>query len=227
MIVRRQDSIPPLENGDKLTRDEFERRYDAMPNLKKAELIEGIVYIPMPPRVRFEHHGKQHFQLIAWLGYYSAFTPGTEGGDNATVKLDLSNEPQPDAFLIIDPERNGQTRIDQDGFIVNGPELVAEVVASSASHDLYAKMNAYERNGVREYIVWRVLNEAIDWFILRKGVYELLEPDANGILRSDVFPGLWLDAAALVAEDFPTVFAVLQQGLSSPEHANFVATLRR
>jgi hypothetical protein len=47
-----------LENGDRLTRAEFERRYQGMPDVKKAELIEGIVYIAPP--VRTQHHGRLH-----------------------------------------------------------------------------------------------------------------------------------------------------------------------
>src|SRR6516225_9606907 len=140
------EAVPPLENGDTLTRTEFERRYEAMPHLKKAELIEGGVYVGSP--VRHQYHGKQHSRLVAWLVRYEASTPGVEVGDNSTVRLDLDNEPQPD--------------------------LVAEVAASSASYDLHAKLNAYRRNGVREYIVWRVYNHQIDWYVLRGGAYELL-----------------------------------------------------
>ena len=40
--------ILPLEHGDHLTREEFERRYEAMPHVRKAELIEGVVYMPSP-----------------------------------------------------------------------------------------------------------------------------------------------------------------------------------
>src|SRR5208337_5501936 len=121
----------PLENGDRLTRAEFERRYDAMPELNKAELIEGEVY--MPSRVRYEQHGHPHTRLVTWLGNYETDTPGVEAGDNASIRLDLDNEPQPDAFLIIRPERGGQARISEDDYIEGAPELVAEVASSSAS----------------------------------------------------------------------------------------------
>src|SRR5499426_3500497 len=150
---------PLLENGDRLTRPEFERRYEAMPHLKKAELIEGVVYVPSP--VRHSYHGRQHAHLIGWLGYYEAHTPGVEASDNVTVRLDLDNEPQPDALLFIDPACGGQARIDADGYIEDAPERVAEVAASSASYDLHAKPRVYRRNGVHEYIVWRVLDQEI------------------------------------------------------------------
>ena len=221
--VARQSSVPPLENGDRLTRDEFERRYEAMPHLKKAELIEGVVYVPSP--VRYRHHGAPHALLIGWLVQYAASTPGVEVSDNSTVRLDLDNEPQPDALLLIDPTCGGQTRFSSDDYIEGSPELVAEVATSSVSYDLHAKLHAYRRNGVREYIVWRVLEQAIDWFVLRAGQYERLPVDASGLLRSAVFPCLWLDPGALVRSDLATVLAVVQQGLGSPEHATFVARL--
>src|SRR5262249_33252195 len=153
----------------------FERRYEAMPHVKKAELIEGVVY--MPSAVRYRPHGRPHFQLIGWLAAYEAATPGVEGGDNTSVRLDLDNEPQPDALLLVDPAHGGQAVISADHYIERAPELVAEVAASSASYDLHTKLNVYRRNGVREYIVWRVLEQQIDWFVLRAGSYERQTPD--------------------------------------------------
>jgi hypothetical protein len=215
---------PPLETGDHLTREEFERRYDAMPHLKKAELIEGVVYVPSP--VRFEQHGEPHADLMAWLGVYRAHTPGVRVGDNSTVRLDLDNEPQPDAVMIVDPKHGGRVRIDKDGYIAGGPELAAEVAASSASIDLNAKLRVYRRNGVQEYLVWRVLERQVDWFRLRGSQYERLLPGPDAVLRSEVFPGLWLDGAALLGGDLVRVHQVLQQGLGSPEHVAFVTRLR-
>jgi Uma2 family endonuclease len=217
------DGVPALENGDRLTRAEFERRYEAMPNLKKAELIEGVVYVPSP--VRHRQHGSPHAHLIGWLFQYAAHTPGVEVGDNSSVRLDLDNEPQPDALLFIDPACGGQVRISADGIIEGAPELVAEVASSSVSYDLHAKLHVYRRNGVPEYFVWRVLDREIDWFVLRAGQYERMPVDGQGLLRSEVFPGLWLEPAALVRGDLATVLATLQQGLASPEHAAFVIRL--
>ena len=216
--------IPPLEPGDRLSRAEFERRYNAMPNLKKAELIEGIVYMPSP--VRIHRHGRPHIRLAGWLAIYEAATPGVEAADNTTVRLDDDNEPQPDGFLLIEPARGGQTRLSADDYVELAPELAAEIASSSASYDLHTKLEAYRRNGVREYLVWRVLDRHFDWFVLRDGQYQPLAPDADGILRSEVFPGLWLEAAALLRGDMTRVFAVLQQGLASPEHAAFVQRLQ-
>jgi hypothetical protein len=160
-------AVPPLQAGDRLSRPEFERRFDSTPNLKKAELIEGVVY--MPPPVSDKYHGRPHFDLITWLGMYRSATPGVVGGDNGSLRLDLDNEPQPDAYLRILSECGGQSRIDAEGYVEGAPELVAEVAASSVSYDLHVKLNVYRRHGVREYIVWRVLDEAIDWFVLREG----------------------------------------------------------
>ena len=218
-------AVPPLENGDRLSRDEFERRYDAMPDLKKAELIEGEVYLSSPVRVR--RHGDPHIQLVTWIGTYRAGTPGLLAADNSTVRLDLDNEPQPDVFLMIEPERGGQARIDEDDYLEGAPELVAEVAASSVSIELGKKLHVYRRNGVREYIVWRVQDRAVNWFMLRDGDYKSLIVGGDGLLGSEVFPGLWLDPAALLRGDLATVLAVVRRGMGSPEHAEFAARLQR
>lgn len=218
------EQVPELRAGDRLTRTEFERRYSAMPEVKKAELIEGVVYMPSP--VSQEEHGGPHFDVISWLGLYRSATPGVQGGDNSTLRLDLENEPQPDAFLRIQPRCGGQSR--DDGKYVGGaPELIAEVAASSASYDLYDKLRAYQRNGVREYVVWRVWDRAIDWFVLREGRYERLPLNAAGHYQSEAFPGLWLDPAALIRGDLAQVMTLLQQGLATPEHTQFAERLRK
>jgi Uma2 family endonuclease len=216
--------IPPLQNGDRLSAEEFERRYDATPGLKKAELINGVVY--MPPPVTLEDHAAPHFDLIGWLYLYRLTTPGVRGGDNATLRLPLANRPQPDAFLFIQPSHGGQAQI-VDRYLVGAPELVAEVAATSVNYDLHDKLELYRRNNVREYVVWRVFDRAVDWFILRGGQYERLAPAADGIYRSEILPGLWLDPAALVAGDMPRLAQVAQQGHASPEHAAFVTRLQQ
>lgn len=219
-------SVPPLREGDRLTRAEFERRYEAMPHLKKAELIEGVVY--MASAVRWNQHGHQHFNLISWLGFYSAATPGVQGGDNTTVRLDEQNEPQPDALLLIHPDSGGQMIISDDDYLEGAPELAAEVSSSTVQLDLQTKLQVYQRNRVREYLVWRVDDAVIDWFTRRNGVFERLQPGTDGVLRSETFPGLWLDPVALaVKDDMPRVLQVLQQGLATPEHAAFVERLRQ
>ncbi len=217
------EQIPPLEPGDRLTRPEFERRYDAMPKLRKAELIEGVVYMPSP--VRFHHHARPHALLMGWLIHYEAETPGVLTADNSTARLDLDNEPQPDAVLLIDPACGGQARISEDDYIEDAPELVVEVASSSVSIDLATKLHVYRRNGVREYVVWRVLDQEIDWFVLRAGQYERLPRRADGVLCSEIFPGLWLDVAAVLRGDVAGVLAAVQRGLRSPEHDAFVARL--
>jgi Uma2 family endonuclease len=215
--------IPPLESGDRLTRHEFERRYTAMPNVKKAELIEGVVYVASP--LRFKSHGQPHGDLIIWLGTYKVATTGVELGDNVTVRLDLDNEPQPDVVLLLDEKLGGQAHISDDDYIEGAPELIAEVAASSATNDLYDKKRVYRRNGVKEYIVWQVFENKFDWFILENDEYISLNPDANGIIKSRVFPGLWLDVEALLTGKMAQVLTVLQQGLNSQEHHEFAKHL--
>ncbi|MFN6468369.1 MAG: Uma2 family endonuclease [Nostoc sp. SerVER01] len=217
-------TIPLLENGDKLTRYEFERRYNAMPNLKKAELIEGIVYI-MPAALRFRSHGQPHGWIIGWLFTYEAATPGVALGVEPTVRLDLDNEPQPDAVLLINPEAGGQARLSEDDYVEGAPELIVEIAASSVAIDLHAKKQAYRRNGVKEYIVWQVLDQKLSWFYLEQGEYLELATDSGGILQSRVFPGLWLAVPELLAGNMQSVLSVLQAGLQSPEHAAFIEKL--
>ena len=216
-------TIPPLENGDRLNRYEFERRYNAMPSLKKAELIEGIVYMPAAPR--FKSHSQPHAWMIGWLGNYEAMTLGVALGVEPTVLLDLDNEPQPDVVLLIVPEAGGQARLSDDDYLEGAPELIVEIAASSAAIDLHAKKQAYRRNGVKEYIVWQVLERKISWFYLEQGEYLDLPVDADGMIRSRVFPGLWLAVSELLAGNMQGVLAVLQEGLQSPEHAAFVQKL--
>ncbi len=215
--------MPPLESGDRLTRPEFERRYTAMPHVKKAELIEGVVYMASP--LRFEPHAEPHANLIGWLWTYTVVTPGVRLGDNPTVRLDLDNEPQPDVVLLIEAACGGRSRFSDDGYIEGPPEFVAEIAASSAAIDLRDKKNAYRRNGVQEYLVWQVFEQKLDWFTWQDGDYVTLTPDADGILRSRVFPGLWLAVTALLNGDLAQVLAIAQQGLQSSDHRNFVTAL--
>jgi Uma2 family endonuclease len=216
--------IPPLESGDRLTRSEFERRYSAMPDLKKAELIEGVVYLPSP--VRYDAHGNPHAKLLGWLAVYMAASPGVSIADNSTVRVDLDNVVQPDALLMIDRAHGGNARIDEDGYIERAPEFIAEVAATSASIDMNAKLQVYRRNEVREYLVWRTLDEQLDWFVLRESEYQKLLPGADGLIRSETFPGLWLDPTALLRGDLATVLKRLQEGPSTPDHSAFLAKLR-
>lgn len=216
--------VPPLEAGDHLTRCEFERRYEAVPEVKKTELIESVVY--MPSAVRITGHGRPHGRIMIWLGTYVVATPGVDLADNTTIRLDLENEPQPDALLRLEPGMGGQSSISEDDYLEGAPELIAEVASSSASYDLHEKLRVYRRNGVQEYIVWRVYDKQVDWFQLIDGEYIRLTPDAEGIVSSRVFPGLRLAVSALLSDDLPTVLSELQNGIGTPEHSAFVERLR-
>ncbi|MFB8788935.1 MAG: Uma2 family endonuclease [Potamolinea sp.] len=215
--------VPPLESGDRLNRYEFERRYNFMSDIRKAELIEGVVYIAAA--VGFRSHAQPHGNLIGWLGNYKVATPGIELAIEPTVRLDLDNEPQPDAVLLIEEKAGGQARISEDDYIEGAPELVAEIAASSAAIDLGDKKRAYRRNGIKEYIVWQVFEQKIDWFYLQEGEYVPLPVDENGVIRSQVFPGLWLAVNDLLSGNMGKVLAVLQEGLAVSEHTEFVQQL--
>lgn len=217
--------ILPLENGDTLTRAEFERRSNAMPHIKKAELIEGVVY--MQASLRHDQHGSPHAQIMHWLGHYAYETPAIELSDNASVRLDLENMPQPDCSLFLPPFAGGTAKLGEDGYFEGAPDLVCEIAASSASLDMNQKLRVYRRNGVREYLIWRVLEGAFDWFVLEAGEYIPLVADQKGILKSRLFPGLWLDPATLLRGPRRKYMAALHQGLASLEHAAFVERLSK
>ena len=217
------ENVPPLKHGERLTREEFERRYEAMPYLKKAELIEGIVYMPSP--VRIDLHGRPHAQIMAWLGAYWIATPGVDLADNSTVYLDSNNEHQPDALLRIEPAQGGRSRIINKGYVEGAPELIVEVAGTSADYDLQDKLEVYQRCSVQEYIVWQTQEGRLDWFQLVNGKYVAFTPNAEGVIESQIFPGLRLAVPALLAGDRVKVSSELQIGLQTTAHAAFVERL--
>ena len=219
------ESVLPLKHGERLTREEFERRYEAMPHLKKAELIEGVVYMPSPVRIDF--HGRPHAQIMAWLGAYWIATPGVDLADNSTVYLDSNNEHQPDALLRIEPAQGGQSRIIDEGYVEGAPELIVEIAGTSADYDLHEKLEVYQRCGVQEYIVWQTQDGQLDWFQLVSEEYVVLVPNAEGVIESQVFPGLRLAVAALLAGDMTQVSSELRAGLQTADHAAFVERLAK
>jgi len=221
-LATRDRDIAPLENGDRLDRAEFERRYRAMPENCQAELIQGIVYMASP--VNAKNHGRPHACIMAWLMLYDMLTPGVECLDNTTLRLDTDSEPQPDALLRI--AASGRSTLDDRGNLEGAPELIVEIAASSASYDLHDKLDLYQRNQVREYIVWRTLDGEIDWFVWENGVYVKWDPDAQGLYRSRVFPGLWLDVEALLCQDLAKVADSVRNGCTTSEHRSFVEKLQ-
>jgi Uma2 family endonuclease len=218
-----QQRLPPLEAGDHLDQPTFHERYKAMPPAFRAELIGGVVIVSSPLSWG---HGFHHALIMTWLGNYTIATPGTSTADNATTILGETSEPQPDGTLIIEPASGGQTRLSEEGYLTGAPELIVEVASSSASIDLHAKRRDYEQAGVLEYVVVVLQQRVIRWFVSQDGTYHDIVADADGILRSRVFPGLWLHANALLQRDGATVMEVLQQGLATPEHATFVQRLQ-
>jgi Uma2 family endonuclease len=214
---------PLLEPGDRLSRGEFERRYERMPNVQKAELIEGIVYMPSP--IRAANHAIPQGCLATWLGVYVSETPGVQCAFTPTVRLDLDNEPQPDLVLFILPEKGGQTRISADDYIEGAPELVVEIVGSSSAYDLHQKKGAYRRNGVREYLAWITAERRLVWWELKDGEYHEIARSGEDLFKSGVFPGLWLDAQALLHGDKKKMLDVLRQGLNSDGHRAFLASV--
>ena len=228
----RKAPIPPLRNGDHLTRAEFHRRYEAAGESTRAELIEGIVYVwsspGMPSPVSLSHHGTPHLDISTWLGVYCSRTPGLLRGSDSTVFIDGTNEPQPDVLLGIPVAAGGRTKlvtVNNKQYVDGAPDLVIEVAASTASIDLNAKLAAYQRNGVREYLV--VLTEEdreVRWMALADDRFQPIAPDpADSLLKSRLFPGLWLDPAALLAGDLPKLLASVDRGCATDDHRVFAA----
>jgi Uma2 family endonuclease len=213
--------LPPLEPGDHLDQKTFHERYEAMPPGFRAELIGGVVFMPSPTKRR---HSRAHGISYGWIIQYETATAGTESHVTPTAILDDEAEPEPDVCLLIVAPGQGQTH-DEDGYIVGPPELMVETAYSTEAIDLHMKKADYERTGVREYVVIALRQQKVFWFVGRDGHFVELQPGADGILRSEVFPGLWLDPAALLRSDLPRVLEVGQQGLATPEHAAFVARL--
>ena len=211
-----------LEPGDRLDRQTFHERYEAMPEGFRAELVGGTVIVPSP--VLHQHSGS-HSVLICWLGQYWASTPGTKAYDNGSLFLSPVSEVQPDGMLLILPELGGRIRL-ENRCIAGSPELVAEVSYSSEAYDLHSKLSVYEEAGVLEYVVILLRERRIAWFVLRDGKFQ---PQAavDSVFRSTVFPGLWLDEAAFLREDMAQVLATLQRGIAQQEHAAFVESLQR
>jgi hypothetical protein len=214
---------PPLQAGDKLTRGEFLRRWEEHPEIKFAELIGGIVYMPSPLT---RLHGVTDNLAATWIGVYHAHTPGTEAGSNATTMMEGDETPQPDEYLRILPEYGGRSG-NEGKYVSGGPELLAEISVSSVSVDLNQKYELYERMGVLEYLVVLMYEQEIRWHRLTTKGYQRLAPTPGMIWKSKIFPGLWLDGAAMLANHAAKVLATLQHGLQSPEHAAFVKRLAK
>jgi Uma2 family endonuclease len=210
----------PLIAGDCLTRDEFIRRWEEMPELKRAELIGGIVYMPSPLSVS---HGSSDTLAGWWLQTYAMRTPGCEAGQNATWYM-LSDAPQPDAYLRLARECGGQSYVKND-FLYGAPELAVEISMSSSSYDLHQKKELYAKAGVKEYLAVLLKEKEVRWGRLVGEEFQNLDFWPDGTLRSLVFPGLWLDAQAMLDGDAARMLAALEKGLATPDHAEFVKRL--
>jgi Uma2 family endonuclease len=225
-IIRssRARTLPPLENGDHLDQRTFHARYEAMPEDCRAELIGGIVYMASPQKVP---HSKAQQVVSQWLGEYADATPGTDALLNNTQILGPDSEPEPDGCLFILPEYGGQVHVDDDEYLNGAPELIVEVSSATESIDLNRKKLDYQKAGVREYVVLALRTQQVFWFLRQRGKYRDVALPADGIFRSRVFHGLWLDAEAILRSDRRRVLEALRKGLATPEHAAFVARLEK
>lgn len=215
-------SRPPLQSGDHLGRAEFRRRYALYPEIKKAELIEGVVIVGSPVH---RQHGRPHFQFVSLVGTYTAHTPGLVAGDNESIVLDEDNEFQPDLFIGIDSIRGGQLTDTEKGPLAGVPEFIVEIAASSASYDLHSKFDVYLRSGVQEYLVLLAYEREMRFFRLEEGEFRSVQPDEDGVLRSRVLPGLWFRSDWFWEGRMSELLQLVQEGLASREHQEFAANL--
>ncbi len=211
-----ENGLPLLCNGDRMKQPEFHRRYESYPEGVRAELIGGVVYMSppvyMPSPLRWLH-GALHNRLGLVLGLYQAGTTGVEAGDNATILLGERNEPQPDLGLRVLPEYGGRSRTTEDDYVEGPPELLAEIAHSSRAIDMNQKRDDYAQAGVLEYLVLCVEERELHWshFPSRR----MVRPDRKGVARSRVFPGLWIDVAALLERDGPRLGGPCTAGLAN------------
>jgi Uma2 family endonuclease len=210
-----------LVTGEHMNVEDFLRRWEELPDLKNAELIDGVVHVPSPVS---REHGSLDFLIHWWLAHYAQATPGCNGGSNSTWLM-LDSAPQPDAYLRILPSHGGQSG-DEKRFCTGAPELAVEICLTSTEVDFGPKRKLYQRAGVREYITIERLWKRIVWRALdENAVYVPQETPVDGIMRAQVFPGLWLDVAAFWADDGAKMLAALNAGLSSEDHRKFVDRL--
>lgn len=213
-------AVKELVTGEKMDVEEFLRCWEELPDLKNAELIEGVVHVSSP--VSYEH-GSRDAMMHLWLGYYAQATPGCDAGSNSTWLM-LDSAPQPDAYLRILPAYGGQSS-EVKTYTAGAPELAVEICVTSTEVDFGPKRRLYQRAGVREYITIETLRPRIVWRVLVDGVYMIQEMPEDGILQSFVFPGLWLDAAAFWEGDGARMLKALSAGLAAEEHQRFVEKL--
>ena len=214
---------PPLREGDRLRAEEFHRRYEAMPELRNAHLIDGVVHMSSP--IRADQHGEPHALVIGWLHDYRRKLRGIRLTDNTTFRIDADNEPQPDAVMFLDPTRAGSAWIEDDGYLHGVPELIVEIAGSSSRLDGSLKRELYDRIGVAEYLVWHTVARRVEWLGQEDGVFQEMPADEEGVIKSAIFPGLWLHVSSLLEGDIPLLTSHLEAGLASAEHQEFARRL--
>ena len=191
-----------------MSRDEFMRRWEQIPELKQAELIEGVVYLASPVSLA---HGSYDALFVQWLGRYSfAVQKGLKITTNTTVPIGYSTF-QPDIALFHPANAEDADR----KYLEHVPDLVVEISHSSRSYDLGPKLAAYRSAGLRDYITVLLEDQRVEWRVLSGARYRLLQPAKDGILRSPNFPGLWLDTLALFPPNERRLFGAIDRGLEA------------
>jgi Uma2 family endonuclease len=214
-------TVRSLVNGERMSQPEFHRRYEAYDEDEKWELVGGIVYMASPLKLP---HSNYNGEIGYLLETYCRATPGTQVMHNATAILGDKSEPQPDLGMRILPEYGGQSGTTTDKYLEGAPELLVEIAHSRRGLAMHSRRDDYERTGVTEYLVVCIEEQEVHWFDFGRG--DVIRPNREGVSRSRVFPGLWIDAAALLRLDSARSMEVLQQRLASSVHAAFVKRLQ-
>jgi Uma2 family endonuclease len=211
---------PLLANGDRMKQAEFHRLYELYDEDTKIELVGGIVYMSSPL-------SRSHSDCAGRLGYaferYAEDTPGVEVLHNATTILGEESEPQPDLGLRVLPEFGGRSW-DEGIYVGGAAELFAEIAYSSRALDLHAKLRDYRAAGVLEYLVVLIEDQEVRWFHFPSD--SEIRPNRQGIAKSRVFPGLWIDVPALLRLDSRALRKAVEAGSRSKPHASFVRRLQ-
>lgn len=220
IVERPKKGLRSLVNGERMSQPEFHRRYEDCPEDEKWELVGGIVYMASPLKWK---HSSFDGEIGYLLESYRRSTPGVDVTHNATAILSERSEPQPDLAMRILHEYGGQSRINADDYLEGAPELVVEVAHSRRNLAMHAKREDYRRNGVIEYLVLLIEEQEVYWFSFPD---DEIRPNREGISKSRVFPGLWIDLDALLRRDSHRLLEVLRKGLASRPHAGFVKRLQ-
>lgn len=194
-----------IEEAEWMTAADFFRE---APEDRKAELINGVMVVPMPP---LEIHERLFGFLFTLLrSYVEEFGLGEVRGSRTPVELGATIVPEPDLLFVA----KSRVHMIQRKGILGAPDFVIEILSSGTVQlDRGDKFRAYESAGVRElWLIDPYGPSGTNFYQLQDGEFVSVVPDASGILRSIAIPGFWMDVMWFWPErDFVPVRKALAQ----------------